>query len=202
MRVLLQDYVICNTMEVVEMINLKSQIKKARLVEPNDELSPEELEDELSALKNYFLAFRSILLEGKVNFQNLRERDLAILRACKLNLGIPLPAGYTFSVKRLTSQEISYRIVELEILNNSKVSLVEQKLITSKYEDLKISVAQDDINVQEALVNLINSSALSVILPEKEIKKISVDLTKQVEEDISSSFSFANQFEENKEELA
>lgn len=163
--------------------------KKVKFVESRLELSNEEMECILADIKSYFLDFREILLKDEVDFSRLKEEDLAILRACRINLGISLPSGYTCMIEKLSSSHVFYRIVRIDFSEN-EINYSPGKLVSNKWTDFEqVFVEKNDIDISKAVINLASESVLYLNCSDYQFSNEVAKLTDEIINEISSECS-------------
>lgn len=163
--------------------------KKVKLVESKLELTQEEIDCILAEIKSYFLDFRNILLKDKVNFTKLQEEDLAILRGCRINLGISLPSGYTCKIEKLSSTHVFYRIVRIDF-KETTINYVPGKLVSTKWTDFEEIFIEDcDIDISKAVLNLATESVLYLNCSDYQFSNEVAKLTNEIINEITSEHS-------------
>lgn len=175
--------------------------KKVKLVESKLELTQEEIDCILEDIKSYFLDFRNILLDGEVDFTRLREADLAILRACRINLGLTLPSGYTCNIERLNSTHAFFRLIKLDF-SDTTISYEPGKIISKKWSEFEsITVKDYDIDINKAIHNLASESELYLSCSDYQFSNEVAKLTNLVIDEIASEqyvdFNSINYNDEN-----
>lgn len=163
--------------------------KKVKLVESKLELTQEEIDCILAEIKSYFLDFRNILLKDKVDFTKLQEEDLAILRGCRINLGISLPSGYTCKIEKLSSTHVFYRIVRIDF-KETTINYVPGKLVSTKWTDFEEIFIEDcDIDISKAVLNLATESVLYLNCSDYQFSNEVAKLTNEIINEITSEHS-------------
>lgn len=163
--------------------------KKVKLVESKLELTQEEVDCILAEIKSYFLDFRNILLKDKVDFTKLQEEDLAILRGCRINLGISLPSGYTCKIEKLSSTHVFYRIVRIDF-KETTINYVPGKLVSTKWTDFEEIFIEDcDIDISKAVLNLATESVLYLNCSDYQFSNEVAKLTNEIINEITSEHS-------------
>lgn len=163
--------------------------KKVKLVESKLELTQEEVDCILAEIKSYFLDFRNILLKDKVDFTSLQEDELAILRACRINLGISLPSGYTCKIEKLSSTHVFYRIVRIDF-KETTINYVPGKLVSTKWTDFEEIFIEDcDIDISKAVLNLATESVLYLNCSDYQFSNEVAKLTNEIINEITSEHS-------------
>lgn len=175
-----------------KLFNKNFETKKVKIIHNTDCLEQGELDEIVDDIYNYFLEFRDALLNNQVDFNSLQEYDLAILRACRINLGLQLASGYTCSIEKLSSSLVCYRIDQID-LKNKKVSYSQGKL---QYKDWKsfehISVEAHDIDIEAAVYNMVMESRLSLVLSESKLLKEVKFLSKEIQSAVLTNKSISN----------
>lgn len=148
----------------------KNEVKTMKFVETSQTANQEEIMDYVSDIEEYFISFRDTLLRGEVDFTRLQNCDIAILSECRLNLGISLPTGYTCDIDRLDQKGVCYRIVRIDVTNDT-LSYQRGKLISKSWSDFdSITVNDEDIDVESAVRHLASKSHLSLICTEEQFE--------------------------------
>lgn len=182
-------------MASITLFKKKTETKKVKFVQYDDfdQCEVDEIKDDIY---ERFLRFRSLLLNNQVDFTKLQEYDLAFLRACNLNLGLQLASGYTCSIERLSSSMICYRINQIEV-NNKKISYNLGKLENKEWSSFRrISVEERDIKVYDAVLNMARESRLPLVCKEPKFLKEVKELTTEILNELNSSTSTSEAFDE------